>query len=127
MGIETTDHEPGMRTLLNPAFFTSVKVEATTGGLFQEPSLGVASRVFPRFHPGCSAATKSDAEMALNVPVQVAAAEEVVVCVAVEVVVVVVVVLNVVEVAELVVVVVVVTELLDVVIALVVAVPGTHW
>lgn len=115
-----------MRTLLKPAFFTSVKVEATTGGLFQEPSLGVASRVFPRFQPGWRAATKSDAEMALNVPVQVAAPEEVVVCVAVELVVVVVVVFSVVDVAELVVVV-VVTELLDVVVALVVAVPGTHW
>ena len=118
-----------MRTLLKPAFFTSLKVEATTGGLFQEPSFGVASRVFPRFQPGWSAATKSDAEMALNVPVQVAAPEEVVVFVADELVVVVVVDFSVVDVAELVVVVVmvVVTELLDVVVALVVAVPGTHW
>lgn len=122
MGIETTDHVPGMRTLLKPAFFTSVKVEATTGGLFQEPSLGVASRVFPRFQPGWSAATKSEAEMALNAPVQVAAPAEVVVCVAVELVVA----FSVVDVAELVVVV-VVTELLDVVDVLVVAVPGTHW
>jgi hypothetical protein len=125
MGIETTDHLPGMRTLLKPAFFTSLKVEATTGGLFQEPSFGVASRVFPRFQPGWSAATKSDAEMALNVPVQVAAPEEVVVCVADELVVIVVVVFSVVDEAELVVV--VVTELLEVVVALVVAVPGTHW
>lgn len=42
---------PGSLTLLNPAFFTSSKVSGRTGGLFQRPSSGTASRVLPRFQP----------------------------------------------------------------------------
>jgi hypothetical protein len=31
-------------------------VAATTGALFHDPSFGMASSVFPRFHPGFRAA-----------------------------------------------------------------------
>lgn len=56
---------------MKPAALTSSKVAATTGGFFQSPSVGVASRVFPRFHPGFKAATKADAEIGVKVPVHV--------------------------------------------------------
>ena len=56
---------------MKPAALTSSKVAATTGGLFQSPSVCVASRVFPRFHPGFKAATKADAEIGVKVPVHV--------------------------------------------------------
>jgi hypothetical protein len=68
---------------LKPPFFTVSKVDATTGALFQDPSSGTASRVFPRFQPGCRAETKLAAEIALNVPVHddpVAVAVAVAVC-----------------------------------------------
>jgi len=55
--------------LLNPAAFTSSNVDATTGALFQEPSFGTASRVFPKFHPGLIAATYVLAETGLKVAV----------------------------------------------------------
>lgn len=83
---------------MKPAAFTSSKVDDTTGGLFHEPSSGVASSVFPRFHPGLRLATKSAAEMGVNVPAHVVeGAEEV-------------------EDAEA-----------DEVVVVVVAVAGTHW
>ena len=44
----------------------SSKVAATTGGLFHEPSVSIASSVLPRFQPGFKAAKKFEAEMALN-------------------------------------------------------------
>lgn len=56
---------------MKPAALTSSKVAATTSGLFQSPSVSIASRVFPRFHPGFKAATKADAEMGVKVPVHV--------------------------------------------------------
>ena len=56
---------------MKPAALTSSKVAATTGGLLQSPSVCVASRVFPRFHPGFKADTKADAEMGVKVPVHV--------------------------------------------------------
>lgn len=56
---------------MKPAALTSSKVAATTGGLLQSPSVCVASRVFPRFHPGFKAATKADAEMGVKVSVHV--------------------------------------------------------
>jgi hypothetical protein len=40
----------------------SSKVEPTTGGLFQDPSVSVASRVLPRFHPGLIASKNLPAE-----------------------------------------------------------------
>lgn len=57
-----------MRTLLNPAALTSSNVLSTTGGLFHDPSLGIASSVLPRFHPGLMALTKSAAETSAKVP-----------------------------------------------------------
>jgi len=65
---------PGRRTLLNPAALISEKVEATTGAFPQSPSVGTASSVFPKFHPGLSAAKAAEAVMGVNVPVQAAAA-----------------------------------------------------
>jgi hypothetical protein len=62
-------HVTGILTLLNPLALTSVKVLATTGGLFQEPSSGVASRVFPKFHPGLSAAIAAEAVTGVNAAV----------------------------------------------------------
>jgi hypothetical protein len=41
-----------MHTLLKPEALKASNVEGTTGGLFQDPSVGVALRVLPRFHPG---------------------------------------------------------------------------
>jgi len=52
----------------------SANVEGTTGGLFQSPSLGVASRVFPKFHPGLRSLNAAEAVTGVKVPVQVTAA-----------------------------------------------------
>jgi len=60
---------PGIRTLLNPFAAMSAKVEGWTGGLFQDPSSGVASSVFPKFHPGFNAANAADAEIGVNAAV----------------------------------------------------------
>ena len=87
--------------------------------LFQDPSSGTASRVFPRFQPGCRAETKLEAEIALKTPVQTApVAVAVAVCA-----VVLVVVVNVVA-AVVVVALVVVTS--DAVVVLLIVVPGIH-
>jgi hypothetical protein len=59
-----------MRTLSNPLAFISANVEATTGGLFHDPSVGMASRVFPRFHPGSNAANAADAVIGVKGPAQ---------------------------------------------------------
>ena len=59
-----------MRTLLNPLALISAKVAGTTGGLFHEPSVGTASSVLPRFHPGFRAAKAADAVIGVKVPVQ---------------------------------------------------------
>jgi hypothetical protein len=48
----------------------SANVEATTGGLFQDPSSGVASSVLPKFQPGLRAANAAEAVMGVKVPVQ---------------------------------------------------------
>jgi hypothetical protein len=65
--------------LLNPLACISAKVIGWTGGLFQEPSVGIASRVFPKFHPGFSPANASAAVRGKNGVVQtfVAAADAV--------------------------------------------------
>lgn len=42
-----------------------------TGGLFHEPSVGTASKVFPKFQPGLMAAVHSAAVKGVNVPLQV--------------------------------------------------------
>jgi hypothetical protein len=42
----------GTRTPLYPDFLMSSNVAATTGGLFQLPSVSIASSVLPTFHPG---------------------------------------------------------------------------
>ena len=55
---------------MKPLALISLKVTAFTGGLFQDPSSGVASRVFPKFHPGLNAAKAADAETGVKVPVQ---------------------------------------------------------
>lgn len=60
----------GMRTDLKPLAWTWEKVAATTGGLFHDPSSGVASRVFPRFHPGLSAAYAAEAVTGVKAAVQ---------------------------------------------------------
>lgn len=52
---------PGILTLLNPPALTVEKVPAATAGLFQDPSSGTASNVFPRFHPGLNAANAAKA------------------------------------------------------------------
>ena len=39
----------------------TARVEASTGALFHDPSLGTASRVLPKFHPGFNAANAADA------------------------------------------------------------------
>lgn len=57
--------------LLNPLAWISANVDACTGALFHEPSVGVASRVFPRFQPGFSAANATEAVSELKVPGQV--------------------------------------------------------
>jgi hypothetical protein len=56
--------------LLNPLAWISAKVEATTGGLFHDPSVGVASSVFPKFHPGFRPANATEAVIGVNIPVQ---------------------------------------------------------
>lgn len=68
---------PGRRTPVNPAAFTISNVDPTTGSLFQEPSSGIASRVFPKFQPGLSLSMKSAAEIEAKSPVQVAPAVDV--------------------------------------------------
>jgi hypothetical protein len=62
-----------MRTLLKPAVLASSKVAPTTGGLFQEPSVGVASNVLPRFQPGLIAATQFAAVVCEKDPLHVMA------------------------------------------------------
>jgi len=47
----------------------SENVEAWTGGLFQDPSSGVASSVFPKFHPGFNAANAAEAEIGVKAAV----------------------------------------------------------
>lgn len=61
---------------MKPWALTVVNVPATTGGLFQEPSSGVASRVFPKFHPGLSAAIAAEAVTGVNAAVQPACTVE---------------------------------------------------
>lgn len=105
---------------MKPAAFTVSNVDATTGTLFQDPSPGTASRVFPKFQPGCRAETKLEAEIALKVPLQTAPlelAEEV--CAVVFVVVV--------KVVAVAVVVARVVVTADVVVVAPVVVPGRHW
>jgi hypothetical protein len=105
---------------LKPPVFTVSNVDATTGALFQDPSSGTASRVFPKFQPGCRAETKLEADIALNVPVQTApVAVAVAVCVVALVVVV--------KVVAAVVVVALVVVTADAVVVLLVVVPGIHW
>ena len=41
-----------------------------TAGLFQDPSSGTASNVFPRFHPGFNAANAAEAVTGVNAAVQ---------------------------------------------------------
>jgi len=60
--------------LLNPAARISSNVAGTTGGLFQEPSFGTASRVFPRFQPGFKPANAADAETGVKAAVHELAA-----------------------------------------------------
>lgn len=48
---------------LYPDFWTSSKVEGTTGGLFHEPSVSTASSVLPRFQPGLSSSKNLLAEI----------------------------------------------------------------
>jgi hypothetical protein len=55
---------------LNPLALTAANVPATTGGLFQEPSSGIASRVFPKFHPGLRAAIAAEAVTGVKAAVQ---------------------------------------------------------
>ena len=45
-------------------------MEATTGGLFHDPSSGIASSVLPKFHPGLRAANAAEAVIGVKVPVQ---------------------------------------------------------
>ena len=45
-------------------------MEATTGGLFHDPSSGIASSVLPKFHPGFRAANAAEAVIGVKVPVQ---------------------------------------------------------
>ncbi len=52
--------------LLKPLALIASKVDGTTGGLFQDPSVGVASSVLPKFHPGLRRANASVADMGLN-------------------------------------------------------------
>jgi hypothetical protein len=47
-------------------FLTSSNVLPTTGGLFQDPSVSIASRVLPKFQPGLIAVKNSWAVIALN-------------------------------------------------------------
>lgn len=57
---------------MNPAALIASNVAGTTGALFQLPSVGRASSVFPKFHPGLSAAKAADALIGVKVPVQTA-------------------------------------------------------
>jgi hypothetical protein len=59
--------------LLNPLAWISEKVMGWTGGLFQEPSVGIASRVLPRFHPGFSPANAALAVIGIKGVVQTVA------------------------------------------------------
>ena len=54
-------------------FLTVLNVEKSTGGLFQLPSVGIASNVFPRFQPGFEPVTHADAVMGCQVSVHVLA------------------------------------------------------
>jgi hypothetical protein len=65
----------GRRMLLNPLAWISAKVMGWTGGLFQEPSVGVASRVLPRFHPGFSPANAALAVIGMKGVVQIFVAD----------------------------------------------------
>jgi hypothetical protein len=60
----------GRRMLLNPLAWISAKIMGWTGGLFQEPSVGIASRVLPRFHPGFSPANAALAVIGMKGVVQ---------------------------------------------------------
>lgn len=55
---------------MNPLAWICVNVVAWTGGLFQDPSSGVASSVFPKFQPGFKAANAADAVTGVNTAVQ---------------------------------------------------------
>lgn len=55
---------------MNPSAFTAEKVAGVTAGLFQDPSSGTASNVFPRFHPGFNAANAAEAVTGVNAAVQ---------------------------------------------------------
>lgn len=57
---------------LKPFAWIAAKTEATTGGLFQLPSVGTASSVFPKFQPGFSCAKAADAVIGVKVPVHFA-------------------------------------------------------
>lgn len=61
--------------LLKPLALIAVKTEATTGGLFQLPSVGMASSVFPKFHPGFKASKRAWAVIGVKVEPAQAAAE----------------------------------------------------
>lgn len=61
---------PGIRMLLKPVDWISCKVEAWTGALFHDPSSGVASSVFPKFHPGFSPANAAEAVTGVKAAVQ---------------------------------------------------------
>jgi hypothetical protein len=61
----------GIRILLKPCALMLENTEGTTGGLFHDPSSGVASSVFPRFQPGFRALNAADAVTGVKVPVQV--------------------------------------------------------
>lgn len=61
---------PGIRTLLK--FFAAIaaKVDALTGALFHESSLGTESSPFPKFHPGFKAANAEEAVTGVKAAVQ---------------------------------------------------------
>jgi hypothetical protein len=61
---------PGIRMLLNPRAAIAENVAGTTGGLFQDPSFGVASSVLPRFHPGFRPANAAEAVTGVKAAVQ---------------------------------------------------------
>lgn len=56
--------------LLNPRAAIAENVAGTTGGLFQDPSFGVASSVLPRFHPGFRPANAAEAVTGVKAAVQ---------------------------------------------------------
>ncbi len=68
--------------LLKPFSTISTSVASVTGGLFQDPSSGTASSVFPRLQPGFNPANAADAVIGVNVAVH--ACEEVLLAVLVE-------------------------------------------